>query len=345
VLVLGAAFLGSLSLYQAVTGSYDQRFGGLAQRNLEHELALGGDDLPAELDPEMKLADRARGPIDDPNRYAQNELMICPFALFLLWYEKSWLRRLVAAGCAVLILAAVVLSYSRGAFAILAVLVLLLVLLRRERRLPILAGAVLLLVLVVALAPGYRGRVTTMLGVHGLVSDQAGEQPDGAVRGRTTEMLAAVNVFLDHPVFGVGPAQYSPFYSINYHLDPEIAFRYLPRTRRAHNLYAELAAETGIVGISVFLSIVGWLLYQLWQASRRWVFNRPDLANLATTFLFSIVAYLGTALFLHLSYERYYWLLLALASAALHIGSEEYRSMGRLNPAARFSPSRQKQQT
>jgi O-antigen ligase len=269
--------------------------------------------------------------------------MIFPFALFFLWYEKSWLRRLVAAGCAVLILAAVVLSYSRGAFATLAVLVLLLALLRRERRLPTLAGAAMLLVLVVALAPGYRGRVTTMLGVHGLFSDQAVEQQlDGAVRGRTTEMLAAVYVFLDHPVFGVGPAQYSPFYSMSYHMNPEIAFRYLPRTRRAHSLYAELAAETGIVGMSVFLSIVGWLLYQLWQASRRWVFNRPDLANLATTFLFSIGAYLGTALFLHLSYERYYWLLLALASAALQIGSEEYRSMRSLSPAASFSPSRRK---
>jgi len=345
VLVLGAAFLGSLTLYQSVTGSYDQQFGGLAQRNLEYELALGGDDLPAELDPEMKRADRAGGPIDDPNRYAQNELMILPFAIFLLWYERSRLRKLMAAGSAMLILAAVVLSYSRGAFVTLAVLALLLALLQRERRLPTLAAAGLLLVLVVALAPGYRGRVTTMLGVHGLFSDQAGQQPDGAVRGRTTEMLAAVNVFLDYPIFGVGPAQYSPFYSIDYHMIPEIAFRYIPRTRRAHSLYAELAAETGIVGIFVFLSIVGWLLYQLWQASRRWVFNRPDLANLATTFLFSIVAYLGTALFLHLSYERYYWLLLALASAALHIGSEECRSMGRPNPAASFSPSRQKQQT
>ncbi|MEK7727844.1 MAG: hypothetical protein AAB354_05480, partial [candidate division KSB1 bacterium] len=33
----------------------------------------------------------------------------------------------------------------------------------------------------------------------------------------------------------------------------------------------------------------------------------------------SLVCYLGTALFLHLSYQRYYWFLLALAGAALQI--------------------------
>jgi len=195
--------------------------------------------------------------------------------------------------------------------------------------------------LLVAIAPGYRGRLETLLGVQGLFSAQASEQPDGATRGRTTEMLAALYVFLDHPILGVGPGQYAPFYSMSYHMNPEIALRYLPKSRRAHSLYAELAAETGLLGLTVFLFLVGRLLYQLWQASRRWVFNRPDLANLATTFVFSIAAYLGTALFLHLSYERYYWLLLALASAALQLGSAEYRSMRGLRSVSSVSPIRQ----
>jgi O-antigen ligase len=341
VLVLGAAFLGSLTLYQAVTGSYTQRFGGLAQRELSFEEAGAGDrTAPRE---EMRVADRASGSIGDPNRYAQNELMILPFALFLLWYERSQLRKLMAAGSAMLILAAVVLSYSRGAFLTLAALLLLLVMRQRRRRWSTLGGAALLLVLLVAVAPGYRGRLGTLLGVEGLFSAQASEQPDGATRGRTTEMLAAVHVFLDHPILGVGPEQYTPFYSMAYHMNPETAFRYLPKTRRAHSLYAEMAAETGLLGLTVFLSLAGWLLCQLWQASRRWALARPDLANLATTFFFSIVAYLGTAVFLHLSYERYYWLLLALASAGLHIGSAEYHSMRRLNSVSSFPQGRQAQ--
>jgi O-antigen ligase len=104
-----------------------------------------------------------------------------------------------------------------------------------------------------------------------------------------------------------------------------------------------MAAETGIVGLTVFLSIVGWLLCRLWQARRTWSRGRPDLANLAMTFTFSIVAYLGTAVFLQLSYERYYWLLLALASAGLQIGSTEYSSMRKLNSVS-SSPARRQEQ-
>jgi O-antigen ligase len=198
-------------------------------------------------------------------------------------------------------------------------------------------------VLVVAIAPDYRGRMATLLGIEGLFSDQASEQPDHVTRERTTNMLAAVHVFLDYPIFGVGPAQYPPFYSMDYQLKPELALSYVPESRRAHTLYAELAAETGIVGITVFLSIVGWLFCRLWQARRTWSRGRPDLANLAMTFTFSIAAYLGTAIFLQLSYERYYWLLLALASAGLQIGSAEYRSMRRLNSVSSSPPGRQDQ--
>jgi hypothetical protein len=32
--------------------------------------------------------------------------------------------------------------------------------------------------------------------------------------------------------------------------------------------------------------------------------------------VFSVVAYLGTAMFLHLSYERYFWFMIALANVA-----------------------------
>jgi hypothetical protein len=43
---------------------------------------------------------------------------------------------------------------------------------------------------------------------------------------------------------------------------------------------------------------------------------------MATGLLLSIVTYMTTGLFLHLSYARYFWLMLALAGAAAHIGLE-----------------------
>jgi hypothetical protein len=84
------------------------------------------------------------------------------------------------------------------------------------------------------------------------------------------------------------------------------------------------------------------LLRRLWQARSSWASYRPDLANLATAFSFSIAAYLGTAVFLHLSFERYYWLLIALASAGLQIGTAEYRAKNGLGPVSSISPMRQR---
>ena len=41
---------------------------------------------------------------------------------------------------------------------------------------------------------------------------------------------------------------------------------------------------------------------------------------MATAFALAIVAYLASGMFLHLSYERYLWILMALAASAAWIG-------------------------
>jgi len=323
VLMLTAALLGSLSLYQGITRSYGNEFWGLAQRTLELELAERTDSGNTQIgrkEPAVRLADRAGGPIGDPNRYAQNLMIVLPFAVFLFWDERRFTRRLTAVVAAGLILCGVLLTYSRGAFVTMVGLLVLMVFLRYIRPAHFLGAVVALLLLIAAAAPAYYKRMETMLGVQGLFAPESGARPDAVTRRRTTEMLAALKVFVDHPLFGVGPGQYMPFYAGTYQRSIDIALQHIGKPRRAHNLYFEMAAETGLVGLGMFLVIVFLLLRQLARARRRWARGRPDLANLATVFLFSLLAYLGTAVFLHLSFERYYWLLVALASVALRIG-------------------------
>ena len=84
-------------------------------------------------------------------------------------------------------------------------------------------------------------------------------------------------------------------------------------------MYLEELGDTGIIGFTGFMSIVLFTMYQLWQVRRRWAQSRPDIAYTAAGLLLAITAYLASAAFLHLSYIRYYWLLLALAGAAIHI--------------------------
>jgi len=319
-LVVAGGVLGSMSAYQELAHDYRQQFAGLAQRNLERDPNIASK--PAEggvlrTRERVEIGNRAAGPIGDPNRYAQMLLVVLPLALFRLWDERQTWLRWCAAGCTLFILAGIVLSYSRGGILTLGLVVFLLVLLGHLRWRHVLLAGGLAVVLALIVAPGLLGRLSSMGAVPALLSDRKTVQTDGAVRGRLTEMLAAFNVFLDHPIVGVGPGHFTPYYSVDYMSDPEVAFRRISHPRRAHNLYLEVAAETGILGLGSFLAVAVLALVRLWHARRRWRTEMPEYAHMATAFWLSVVAYLGTGFFLQLAYQRYYWLLLGLAGAGV----------------------------
>jgi hypothetical protein len=319
--VLTAAFLATLSVYQEATGSYTQQFGGLAPRELRHVLAAQaeGRAAPESDDGDVGVADRAAGPVGDPNRYAQILLVVAPFAVFFFWNAPTRRLRLVAALAAGLVLGGVVVTYSRGAFLTMGGMVAMLVVLGHVRLRHAVLGLAAVSIVTVAAAPTYVGRMATIMTSSALINSDAERAPDGAIRGRATEMFAALAVFVDHPILGVGPGQYVPFYSQRYQLKEEIKFRDLPRPRQAHNLFLAVGAESGAVGLALFLAIPGLLARRLLEARRYWSIRESKYAHVATAFLFSLIAYFGTGLFLHLAFERYFWFLLGTAGAAVKV--------------------------
>jgi O-antigen ligase len=322
VLILSGGFLGGLTVYQEVTRAYDQHFAGLAQRNIEY--GMGNDDLAFGKElfrPEHKihLAERAAGPIGDPNRYAQILIVLLPLAYFHLRGDRRLLTRAVVLALLVLILGGLLLTYSRGGFLALVVIAALMTLLGCIR-LPHLAVSIALIVLTLSLAaPGFFLRMDSLRAAGALVGKGGNVEPDGAMRGRATEMLAALNVFRDYPLLGVGPGQFAHLYSVDYMSNPEVAFRHVSKVRRAHSLYFELAAETGVLGFSVFALAVGWTMWRLWQVRRRWLHQDRTWSDVATACWLGIIGYLGTAFFLQLAYQRYFWLLMGISGAVIHV--------------------------
>jgi putative inorganic carbon (HCO3(-)) transporter len=328
-LLAAGSLLGGLSLYQEVTGSFDQQFGGLARRNyeymvLEEKLAADPDNVELREQKDAMRDERSRraeGPMDEPNMYAQVMLVLLPLALFTFRAERVWRARALAAVAGGLILGGMVVSESRGAFVALVLVVGAAMALRWVRPAHVVAcglafGGLATLVASDRLVE----RLATIPAALAVLQGHPSVERDYAIEGRATEMLAALQVFGDHPVIGVGPGQYAPFYSVEYHQkNPRAKFLDLRIPRRGHSLYLEMAAEVGAVGLSVFLAIVGVLVRSLWRARKRWLERSALHADLATALLLSLGAYLATGIFLHLMYERYYWLLLALASAAVHI--------------------------
>ncbi len=329
-LVFGAAVLALLGASQEVSGNYSQQFMGLAHRNL----SLLNDDPNAATGMErpaggVRLAQRGSGPIGEPNRWAQTLLFLLPLGLLGIRHEPSAGRKVTLAAASTLIAGGVFLTYSRGALVTIAGLAAGLAVLRVVRVRVLLAGGIGIAVAAACMAPNTVARLGTFGGIESLFGHQKSAKPaDNAIRGRMTEMLAAGLVALDHPLVGVGPGHFTPYYSLEYMATPGIAFRDIDKTRRAHSLYLEMAAETGIIGLAAFLAVPVLLAVRLWKWHRRLRVSRPDLADLAAGCLLALMAYLGTGVFLHLSYQRYYGLLLGLCGCCVAVLDVETKALG-----------------
>jgi putative inorganic carbon (hco3(-)) transporter len=308
VVVAVAAALSLASVVQAVTGTTDANYLGYAQ--------VGLTTGPAVLDAEVPLqvaddgSGRQSGPVGEPNRYAQVLVVVVPLAWMLSRRHPEVALRVGGGVVVVLLVAAVGLTLSRGA-AVAFVLVLGTAVALRAIGPTHLAVLVVGVLALLAIRPDYAERITSLSAIGGLRAEQIAEA-DGAVRSRHTQVLAALLAISEHPVLGVGPGMFPERY-------PDYAQQVGGRTRleprQAHNLALGIAADTGLLGFACVAGAVAVTLRRLLQVRRRLAHDAPDVAALATGYALALVAYLGAGIFLHLSYARYFWLLLALAAA------------------------------
>jgi hypothetical protein len=317
VLLISGALIGGLSLYQQVTQTFDNQYGGFAQTQTDSSFGTGVENLQGEV-----TQARLSGSIGEKNRFAQNMLMLVPLGLFQLWIYRSTRARILALLCTSLIIVGGALAFSRGAAVGFVLLILIMVLLRyikfNQLVILVLGGY-----LVLWMFPQYTVRLDT-LSVFTDVAATDGTAPltgaDGAIRGRATDILAALLIFQDHPLVGVGPGMV-PLYTQDY--SRGIGFRYLTNSPQAHSLFPGIAAESGILGLICFVLILYISLRDLVRARKQWLERHPDWSYLATAFFQVLISYIVTGLFLHMSYMRFFYLMLALAAVASSFKEED----------------------
>jgi O-antigen ligase len=324
-LLLAAAPMALVPLHQQATGSFHNDYGGLAQ-------VEGTGFRTGEVQRGSEVVQRRLGgPIGEKNRYAQVMLMLLPLGLFRFWGERSRALRLAALAATAFSLIGFGLAFSRGGAVGLVLLLAAMVVLRIVdfRRFALVVAVVALLFVAM---PQYWSRIATSGSAAGFLTGEAGKtaEMDGAMAGRVTEMLAAGYVFADHPVIGVGPGMFRK-YSQRY--GNRLGIRRLEEGRRAHSLYLELAAETGALGLFAFLGGVGVTLLGLDRVRRGFAGEDPEISRTATAWFLVLVVYLGTGLFLHLAYERYFYLALALGGATLQAAADSRRERAQPVPA------------
>lgn len=309
VVLLAGMAMGSVTLYQGLTGAYDNDFGGWATVT-QSQTSIGEEDFLGN----QPMVPRLAGPIGEKNRYAQIMVVLLPLAIGRIWAERSFRLRALAAIMIVPIVGGALLTFSRGAgFGLLVTLAVLMVV----RMVPVryvLLLAVIVGVVGVGLVPGYLYRISNV-NISDILTGNL-EESDTSVQGRMTQYLTAIVMIRDNPVFGVGPGQASRYIT---EYARGIGYKVLDTNRRTHNMYLEEMADTGLVGFSVLMGIIGLTMVQLASMRARFRLLRPDISYTAASFMLSIVAYLATAVFLHLAYIRYFWFLLALSGAAIAV--------------------------
>jgi O-antigen ligase len=315
VLLLAGSLMGGLSIIQNATGTIDKDYGGFAQAG-----GLMGAGMSWGKQAVQK---RAAGPIGEKNRYAQVLVVLLPLAYFMLWHKKRRALRLGAIAVGGLIVGGIALSYSRGAILGIVMVVLLMMAMRYIKIYQVILAGLAVTVIFAIRSPDFAKRMQTLEQVPTLFMGKSTQvqSTDESLRRRWAENLAAFQVFTDHPLAGVGPGHFARYYSTAYVNRLGLAAQ--AKGYFAHNMYLEVAAETGAFGLLAFLSLLWVLLHGLWAGWRRLRWRYPDLAQLSAALLLSCATYLVTATFLQLSYQRYFWLLVAIASAAMHLIDKE----------------------
>lgn len=295
-LIALGGLMASLSVFQYLTGSFDQSFFGLAQARYMN-IAFDYNDF------------RITGPFGDPNFYGQALVPIFAIALERAWHESRTMPRVVAAIAASMSLLAIVFTLSRGALlAIVVVGVAAFFTLRPSVRATAIGGLALA-ALIVLLPADYVTRATALFS-----TDQSAElSTDPSVNQRTSILASGLLMFADYPVAGVGIGNFPDRY-LEYAADVGIEQQ---RTKiEPHSFYVEIAAETGVVGLLAW-GVVGVVGFETVRSARRRLAaaGETDLNQMVTAFAVGLVGFFTAALFLHLAYARYMWVLLAIVFA------------------------------
>lgn len=299
----GGLVLGGVSLFQVATGRFRDSFGGLAR--VEYAQVYGSVVEP-----------RITGPLGDANFFAQVLVIVVPVALILAWKERSRWLRLTALGAAAVAAAATIYTYSRGGALALGTVVVCSLFAARPSRRRLLLGGVLLLAALLLLPGDFTRRVGTLTQLF--PGQEQVIELDSSFQNRILQARVAGRMFADHPLLGVGAGNYTAHYyeyanaigssAPEYHL---VGGAHYP-----HNLYLELASETGFLGLITFGAALLLVFGHLRRAEAAYFEDGQELtAGLASAFQIALLGFLVSSLFLHGHFQHYLWILFGLSAA------------------------------
>lgn len=248
------------------------------------------------------LARRFGMPLDHPNTAGFVLAVTVPLNLWCIAAVHGW-RRGLALLCCLLQLLALLLTYSRGAWiGALGATFLYLSLARQWK-----VALIILTIGVasVAMTPTVRARLVSL------------SQPmtDASMGERLMLARQAVSIGADHPLLGVGYGRGRVKAALRERLR-DTPFESLGLTH-THNIYVELFAGTGLLGLGSYLWLIGLAIYQSWHVARdRPVDDSRIGFALTSAWLAVVLCGLGDVPFFHHETRILLFTLLGLTASA-----------------------------
>lgn len=311
VLVGVAVFIGTINTYKYLTADWLNTFWGFGRASVENIVGRTDDY-------------RISGMLNGANPFAQIMLPLVAICLERALHERNLIMRLAAIWGTVVATLTVIFTFSRGSFLGM-MLIFALFLILYVRRPTLIALIVVGFLLIQPLMPAqYTDRMSTLLDfVPGLGNQNTLNEV--SFKGRTSENMVGVYMFMDHPVLGVGWSNYNGNY-LDYSSRIGLDGRRVDRS--AHNLYLEIAAELGIVGLTMFLVMI-YIMFRTMIRARQQLLDlgQQDYAHLITGLAIGMAGFMLVATFVHDSYPRFFWLLFGLAMSTAIVAQNERKRL------------------
>ena len=198
-----------------------------------------------------RVAGAVGGVFNNPNDLALAMGAFFPLALRLAARRQRPAGRLRAGVASVLMFATVVFTKSRGGFLGMGAMLLVLLVQGGKVRRGLGLGILVAVLVTLPLLPA-----SFWARMQSITDDSVA--PTGSRDARRTVMTEAWQAFLDRPLTGVGPGEFKD-YNPGWRRE---------RSREAHDVWLQVASETGLFGALVFLALVGMAARDAWSTSR-----------------------------------------------------------------------------
>ncbi len=276
------------------------------------------------------------GAISNSNDYACHLLLVLPFVIWVALVAKSKVFRLAAWGVAAYGVLLVVKTASRGALVALAVGALYwLIRGTLRQRIALLAAVPIAVAALVAFVP--RSSLIRIVSFSAEESSASQEALDSSLM-RWYLLRQSIVYTLQHPLFGVGMAQFSTYEGEHNQIVGEHGYWH-----EAHNTYTQVSSECGLPALALYIAgIVSTfvLVNRVFKRAR----GSPEFQEIRTTafcILLALVMYCTAITFVNFAYFFY---LPAMASLAIAVSraAERELNLNRLPAAPRqlWAPQR-----